>query len=119
MNQRIRTMPKEGDKVRIRGKITLYETRGDFQIIVEHVEPAGLGALQQAFEELKRKLQAEGLFEASQKNRFPFCPHTLAWLPRQPAQPYTTFLRCSLGVAPAYRLPSTQQRFRGRQQPQK
>ncbi|ADP97816.1 exodeoxyribonuclease VII large subunit [Marinobacter adhaerens] len=74
MNQRIRTPPKEGDQVRIRGKVTLYENRGDFQIIVEHVEPAGLGALQQAFEELKRKLLAEGLFEQASKKPLPSLP---------------------------------------------
>lgn len=73
-NQRIRSIPKEGDQVRIRGKVTLYESRGDFQIIVEHIEPAGLGALQQAFEELKRKLQAEGLFEAARKKPIPTLP---------------------------------------------
>ncbi|WP_417521219.1 exodeoxyribonuclease VII large subunit [Marinobacter sp.] len=73
-NQRIRPLPKEGDQVRIRGKVTLYENRGDFQIIVEHMEPAGLGALQQAFEELKRKLQAEGLFEAGRKKPIPAMP---------------------------------------------
>ncbi|MDO6440547.1 MULTISPECIES: exodeoxyribonuclease VII large subunit [unclassified Marinobacter] len=74
LNQRIRDIPKEGDQVRIRGKVTLYENRGDFQIIVEHIEPAGLGALQQAFEELKRKLQAEGLFEAGRKKDVPTLP---------------------------------------------
>ncbi|MGO1694065.1 MAG: exodeoxyribonuclease VII large subunit, partial [Marinobacter sp.] len=74
MNQRIRSIPKEGDKVRIRGKVTLYENRGDFQIIAEHIEPAGLGALQQAFEELKRKLQAEGLFEVGRKKPIPALP---------------------------------------------
>ncbi|WP_288367870.1 exodeoxyribonuclease VII large subunit [uncultured Marinobacter sp.] len=74
MNQRIRIPPKEGDQVRIRGKVTLYENRGDFQIIVEHVEPAGLGALQQAFEELKRKLLAEGLFEQASKKPLPSLP---------------------------------------------
>jgi exodeoxyribonuclease VII large subunit len=74
MNQRIRTPPKEGDQVRIRGKVTLYENRGDFQIIAEHVEPAGLGALQQAFEELKRKLLAEGLFEQASKKPLPSLP---------------------------------------------
>jgi exodeoxyribonuclease VII large subunit len=74
MNQRIRTPPKEGDQVRIRGKVTLYENRGDFQIIVEHVEPAGLGALQQAFEELKRKLLVEGLFEQASKKQLPSLP---------------------------------------------
>lgn len=74
MNQHIRTLPKEGDQIRIRGKVTLYENRGDFQIIVEHLEPAGLGELQQAFEELKRKLLAEGLFEQARKKPLPALP---------------------------------------------
>lgn len=74
-NQRIRELPKEGDQIRIRGKVTLYENRGDFQIIVEHLEPAGLGALQQAFEELKRKLQLEGLFDVARKKTLPPIPH--------------------------------------------
>ncbi|MBW4933478.1 exodeoxyribonuclease VII large subunit [Marinobacter sp. F4206] len=73
-NQRIRSLPKEGDQVRIRGKVTLYENRGDFQIIVEHIEPAGLGELQQAFEELKRKLQIEGLFDTARKKPLPKTP---------------------------------------------
>ncbi|TNE82593.1 MAG: exodeoxyribonuclease VII large subunit [Gammaproteobacteria bacterium] len=73
-NQRLRMTPKEGDQVRIRGKVTLYENRGDFQIIIEHMEPAGLGALQQAFEELKRKLQTEGLFDAARKKALPTTP---------------------------------------------
>lgn len=74
-NQRIRELPKEGDQIRIRGKVTLYENRGDFQIIVEHLEPAGLGALQQAFEELKRKLELEGLFDVARKKTLPPIPH--------------------------------------------
>ncbi|PSF04923.1 exodeoxyribonuclease VII large subunit [Marinobacter fuscus] len=73
-NQRIRTLPKEGDQVRIRGKVTLYENRGDFQIVAEHMEPAGLGALQQAFEALKAKLQSEGLFDAASKKTIPPTP---------------------------------------------
>lgn len=73
-NQRIRTLPKEGDQVRIRGKVTLYENRGDFQIIVEHMEPAGLGELQQAYEQLKRKLQGEGLFDTARKKPLPKTP---------------------------------------------
>ena len=73
-NQRVKEIPKEGEQVRIRGKVTLYENRGDFQIIVEHIEPAGLGALQQAYEELKRKLQMEGLFDAVRKKPLPSTP---------------------------------------------
>lgn len=73
-NRRIRAVPKEGDLVRIRGKVSLYENRGDFQIIAEHIEPAGLGALQQAFEALKLKLQGEGLFDAGRKKTLPYPP---------------------------------------------
>ncbi|MDC0661997.1 exodeoxyribonuclease VII large subunit [Marinobacter sp. SS21] len=73
-NQRVRTLPKEGDQVRIRGKVSLYENRGDYQIIVEQLEPAGLGALQQAFEALKQKLGSEGLFDIANKRPIPFPP---------------------------------------------
>lgn len=73
-NQRLRELPKEGDQIRIRGKVSLYENRGDYQIIVEHLEPAGLGALQQAFEALKARLQAEGLFAAERKKPVPDMP---------------------------------------------
>ena len=73
-NQRLRTPPKEGDQIRIRGKVTLYENRGDFQIIVEHLEPAGLGPLQQAFDALKLKLQTEGLFDPARKTPLPVTP---------------------------------------------
>lgn len=73
-NQRIRTLPREGDQIRIRGKVTLYENRGDFQIIVEHLEPAGLGALQQAYEALKARLQGEGLFDPARKKPIPATP---------------------------------------------
>ena len=73
-NQRVRQVPKEGDQVRIRGKVTLYENRGDFQIIVEQMEPAGTGALQQAFEALKARLQQEGLFDTARKKALPELP---------------------------------------------
>lgn len=73
-NQRVRELPKEGDQIRIRGKVTIYENRGDFQIIVEHLEPAGVGALQLAFEQLKARLQQEGLFENARKKPIPTLP---------------------------------------------
>ena len=76
-NQRLRQIPKEGDQVRIRGKVTLYENRGDFQIIVEQLEPAGTGALQQAFEALKARLQQEGLFDAARKRPLPTLPRRI------------------------------------------
>ncbi|MDV2079107.1 exodeoxyribonuclease VII large subunit [Marinobacter xestospongiae] len=73
-NQRLRQIPRDGDQVRLRGKVSLYENRGDFQIIVEHMEPAGQGSLQQAFEALKAKLSQEGLFDADRKRPIPFPP---------------------------------------------
>ncbi len=73
-NQRLKEIPKEGDQIRIRGKVTLYENRGDFQIIVEHLEPAGVGALQLAFEQLKTRLQQQGLFDAAIKKPIPTLP---------------------------------------------
>jgi exodeoxyribonuclease VII large subunit len=66
--------PKEGDKVEARATITLYEARGDFQLTVEFLQRAGLGALFEAFEKLKLKLQNEGLFDAAFKNPLPALP---------------------------------------------
>jgi len=66
--------PREGDKIEARATVTLYEARGDFQLTVEFVQRAGLGALFEAFEKLKRKLSNEGLFDASIKRAIPKHP---------------------------------------------
>ncbi len=65
---------RDGMKTLVRGRISLYEPRGDYQLIVEHMEPAGEGDLQKAYELLKQKLQAEGLFDQSQKKAIPDMP---------------------------------------------
>lgn len=75
--QLLRFQPKDGDQVLIRARISLYEARGDFQLIVEHMEPAGEGALQRAFEELKAKLDSEGLFDARNKKELPAFPRCI------------------------------------------
>lgn len=62
--------PADGQLVLVRAKISLYEPRGEFQLIIEHMEAAGEGALRQQFELLKQKLQREGLFESLHKNHF-------------------------------------------------
>jgi len=62
---------EEGGKVHLEGELTVYEPRGQYQLIVARVELQGLGALQLAFERLKRKLQAEGLFDSSRKRPLP------------------------------------------------
>ena len=73
----LRFGPDTGLRVRINGRVSLYEARGDYQLIVERMEPAGEGALQQAFEQLKRKLFEAGLFDESLKKPLPEWPKTI------------------------------------------
>src|SRR5579863_6480629 len=76
-DQLLRFKPADGMHVLLRARVSLYEARGDFQLIVEHMEEAGHGALQRAFEELKRKLAAEGLFAAEHKRPLPAVPRVI------------------------------------------
>jgi len=69
--QRSSYKPKEGDQVIVRGRVSLYEGRGDYQIIVSSMQPEGEGALQQAFFQLKERLEKEGLFGAEHKQPLP------------------------------------------------
>jgi exodeoxyribonuclease VII large subunit len=66
--------PQDGMMVLARGNLDVYEARGEYQLIVEHLEPQGAGALQLAFEQLKKKLEAEGLFAAARKRPLPKFP---------------------------------------------
>ena len=77
-NSRLRFVPRNGMQVVVRGKISLYEGRGDFQMIAEHMEEAGDGALRRAFELLKLKLEQEGLFDEEEKQNVPELPQHLA-----------------------------------------
>ena len=70
-NQMVRFRPKEGDQVVIQAKVSLYEGRGDFQLICEQMQESGLGKLQLAYEALKQRLNAEGLFDAGRKRPLP------------------------------------------------
>ncbi|MGH8579879.1 MAG: exodeoxyribonuclease VII large subunit, partial [Gammaproteobacteria bacterium] len=67
--------PQNGMHVLVRAKVSLYEGRGEFQLIVEYLEPAGEGALRLAFEQLKRRLAAEGLFAEEHKSPLPAFPN--------------------------------------------
>jgi exodeoxyribonuclease VII large subunit len=69
---------KDGLQVLVHGKVTVYPPRGSYQITVDQIEPLGAGALQIAFEQLKSKLAAEGLFESTRKRRLPAFPTRLA-----------------------------------------
>jgi exodeoxyribonuclease VII large subunit len=70
-SQWLNFQPRDGQRVLARGRLTLYEARGDYQLILDSLEEAGEGALRRAFEQLKAKLQAEGLFDAGRKRALP------------------------------------------------
>ena len=71
---RIKFQPEDGDKILLFGRITVYGARGEYQIDTESMEPRGLGALQKAFEQLKTKLEKEGLFNEEKKKSLPQFP---------------------------------------------
>ncbi len=73
----LRFRPEDGMQVLARGRITVYEARGELQLSAEYLEPRGAGALQIAFEQLKRKLAAEGLFEQTRKKPIPALPRRI------------------------------------------
>ncbi len=69
--------PADGLRVVARGRVSVYEPKGEYQLVCEHLEPHGLGALQLAFEQLKKRLQAEGLFDAARKRPLPSLPRKI------------------------------------------
>ncbi len=73
----LRFLPKDGQHLLCRGHITVYEPKGEYQIILTYIEPKGLGALQQAFEELKERLKNEGLFDEARKRPLPLYPEKI------------------------------------------
>lgn len=77
-NTQLKFKPEDGMEVVVRGRVTVYEPRGQYQIFCEVMEPVGLGALQAAFEQLKNKLKAEGLFDRAKKRSLPPLPKRIA-----------------------------------------
>ncbi|MEI6309011.1 MAG: exodeoxyribonuclease VII large subunit, partial [bacterium] len=73
-NEKLKFSLKNGMKVIVLGSVSLYEARGDYQLIIEEIEPRGVGALQLQFQQLKEKLQKEGLFDERYKTPIPFLP---------------------------------------------
>ncbi|MFT4249031.1 MAG: exodeoxyribonuclease VII large subunit [Pseudomonas sp.] len=70
-SQWLKFQPREGLRVLARGRLTLYEARGDYQMVLDHLEEAGEGALRRAFEQLRARLEAEGLFDPARKRELP------------------------------------------------
>ncbi|MCY7355660.1 MAG: exodeoxyribonuclease VII large subunit [Lysobacter sp.] len=77
-SQWLKFAPREGLRVLARGRLTLYEARGDYQLILDHMEEAGEGALRRAFEELQARLTAEGVFDDARKRALPAYPRRIA-----------------------------------------
>jgi exodeoxyribonuclease VII large subunit len=76
-NSKLRFKLSDGLEVLVKGRISVYEPRGSYQILCEAMEPVGAGALQRAFEELKSKLKSEGLFESARKRKIPNLPQKI------------------------------------------
>ena len=77
-NSKLKFRPHDGLEVIVRGKVTVFEPRGEYQITCDTMEPVGAGALQKAFEQLKEKLRKEGLFETARKRALPPLPRHIA-----------------------------------------
>jgi exodeoxyribonuclease VII large subunit len=75
--QRLRFALREGAHVIVRGRLTVYEPRGEYQVVLDYLEPKGIGALQVAFEQLKDKLTREGLFDSNRKRPLPLLPRCI------------------------------------------
>ena len=73
----LRFRPEDGLHVLVRGRVSVYEQRGQMQLVAETMEPVGAGSLQLAFEQLKERLKAEGLFDADRKKPLPMFPRTV------------------------------------------
>jgi exodeoxyribonuclease VII large subunit len=92
-HQHLRLKPQEGGQFLCRGRLTVYEPRGEYQLVVDYLEPLGLGALAQAFEALKTRLAAEGLFAPELKKPLPFLPQKIALVTSPTGAAVKDFLR--------------------------
>lgn len=91
---------QEGSKVEAFGKLTCYPPRGEYQLSIRSLRPLGVGDLQQKFEEMKRKLAAEGLFDESRKKRLPFLPTRIGVVTSPEGAALQDFLKISLARFP-------------------
>lgn len=107
-NFHVKPVPRDGDAVQLRGQVSFYTQRGDLQLIVDHIEPAGQGALLRAFEQLKQKLAAEGLFDEKLKRPLPAAPRAIGIITSATAAAYQdilTTLARRYPLAPVYLYP--------------
>lgn len=91
----LKFVPEDGMKVIVRGRIGVYEPRGEYQIIIDYLEPLGVGALAAAFEQVKKKLLLEGVFNEEKKRPIPFLPKRIAVITSPTGAAVRDFLRIS------------------------
>lgn len=96
----LKFIPQDGMKVIVRGKIAVYEPRGEYQIILDYLEPLGVGALAAAFEQVKLKLFREGVFDEGKKRPLPFLPQRIAVITSPTGAAVRDFLRISYRRTP-------------------
>jgi exodeoxyribonuclease VII large subunit len=96
----LKFMPENGMKVLVRGRIGVYEPRGEYQIVLDYLEPLGVGALAAAFEQVKKKLSGEGIFDEDKKRPIPFLPTCIAVITSPTGAAIRDFLRISLRRMP-------------------
>ncbi|MBI5527088.1 MAG: exodeoxyribonuclease VII large subunit [Deltaproteobacteria bacterium] len=92
-NRHLKFTPADGMEVVAQGRLSVYEPRGDYQLICEGIEPKGIGALQAAFEELKLRLESEGLFDASRKRPLPVFPSVVGLITSPTGAAMSDFLK--------------------------
>jgi len=95
---------EDGMRVIVRGRLSVYEVKGDYQLIADVIEPHGLGALQAAFEQLKRTLQAEGLFDAARKRPLPLLPRRIGIVTSGDGAALHDMLRILIARSPSARI---------------
>lgn len=118
-NRRVTFKPANGNQVLVRARLSLYEPRGDYQIIVESMQPEGDGRLQQQFEQLKMQLAAEGLFAASQKKPLPEQPKRVGIITSKTGAALHDILHVLKRRDPVFLSLSTPPRFRAKMLPSK
>ena len=112
-NGRLRFLPEEGMEVLARGRVTVYGARGQLQLVVDDMRPVGAGALQLAFDQLKRRLAAEGLFDAARKRALPEYPRGVGIVTSLQAAALRDVVRVATTRNPAVRLLVADARVQG------
>ena len=112
-NRRVRFAPADGDEVLLEGRVDLYQQRGNLQVVASWMEPLGAGRLQARFEELKARLQAEGLFDPDRKRPLPAVPRRIGIVTSAQAAALQDMLRTLAGRDPTLSITIAPARVQG------